>query len=64
MNERRRIVISLLMLGVVLKSQPVLLPASTFVIESASQTAPPVALLSLMVRYDTVSVPLGSEIVA
>jgi hypothetical protein len=63
-KERKRIVTSLLTLGVLLKSHPVLLPASTFVIARAFQVAPPVALLSRMVRYVTVSVPLASEIVA
>ena len=64
MKERKRIVISFPMLGVVLKSQPVLSPASTFVISRASQTAPPVAMLSWTVRYDTVLVPLASLMVA
>jgi hypothetical protein len=42
------------MLGVVLKSQPVLLPASTFVIARASQITPPPTRESLMVKYVTV----------
>ena len=45
-------------------SQPVLLPPFVLVVDVASHTAPPVALLSVMCRYVTVLVPLGAEIVA
>lgn len=51
-------------MGSVVNSQPVLLPPFVLVVDVASHTAPPVALLSVMCRYVTVSVPLASLIVA